>query len=156
MRKFLPRNDHVRNKDRQDPAAVISLTDEKLIEYLRPLDFVSHTIIPEMDHFIEHKSVGMFSHPINIAVGSFSSLLFLILNQETGRSNLYMAQLHNPVRKVEVLKESVTAKEVHFKNNVVFLAGNDGPIKFHEVVKGSVCVDVNKLRNRGEVLEKLN
>ena len=86
MRKFLPRNDHVRNKDRQDPAAVISLADEKLIEYLRPLDFVSHTIIPEMDHFIEHKSVGMYSHPINIAVGSFSSLLFLILNQETGRS----------------------------------------------------------------------
>ena len=67
-----------------------------------------------------------------------------------------MAQLHNPVRKVEVLKESVTAKEVHSKNNVVFLAGNHGPIKFHEVVKGSVCVDVNKLRNRGEVLEKLN
>ena len=108
MRKFLPRNDHVRNKDRHDPAAVISLADEKLIEYLRQLDFVSHTIIPEMDHFIEHKSVGMFSHPINIAVGSFSSLLFLILNQETGRSNLYMAQLHNPVRKVEVLKESVS------------------------------------------------
>ena len=42
-----------------------------------------------------------------------------------------MAQLHNPVRKVEVFKESATAKEVHFKNNVVFLAGNDGPIKFH-------------------------
>ena len=135
MRKFLPRNDHVRNKDRQDPAAVISLADEKLIEYLRPLNFVSHTVIPEMDHFIEHKSVEMYSHPIKF---------------------IYMAQLHNPVRKVEVLKESVTAKEVHFKNNVVFLAGNDGQIKFHEVVKGSVCVDVNKLRNRGEVLEKLN
>ena len=104
MRKFLPRNDHVRNKDRQDPAAVISLADEKLIEYLRQLDFVSHTIIPEMDHFIEHKSVGMCSHPINIAVGSFSSLLFLTLNQETGRSNLYMAQMHNLVRKVEVLR----------------------------------------------------
>ena len=27
MRKFLPRNDHVRNKDRQDPTAVIKLTN---------------------------------------------------------------------------------------------------------------------------------
>ena len=51
-----------------------------------------------------------------------------------------MAQLHNLVQKVEVPKESVAAKEIHFKNNVVFLAGNDGPIKFHEVVKGSVCI----------------
>ena len=67
-----------------------------------------------------------------------------------------MAQLHNPVQNVEVLKESVAAKEVHFKNNVVSLASNDGPIKFHKVVKGSVCVDVNELRNRGEVLEKVN
>ena len=38
---------------------------------------------------------------------------------------MYIAQLHNPVQKVEVLKESVAAKEVHFKNSVVFLAGNE-------------------------------
>ena len=58
MRKFLPRNDHVRNKDRQDPATVIRFTDEKLIEYLKELDFVSHTIIPETDHFTELNGVG--------------------------------------------------------------------------------------------------
>ena len=156
MRKFLSRNDHVRNKDRQGPAVVIRLAEEKLIEYLQQLDFVNHTIIPEMNHFTEHNRVGMYPHPINIAVGPYSSLLFLTMNQETGIWNLCMAQLHNPVQNVEVLKESVAAKEVHFKNNVVSLAGNDGPIKFHKVVKGSVCVDVNELRNRGEVLEKVN
>ena len=47
MRKFLPRNDHVRNKDRQDPSAVLKLTGERFIEFLRSLDFVVHTIIPE-------------------------------------------------------------------------------------------------------------
>ena len=82
---FLPRNDHVRNKDRQDPAVVIRLADEKLIEYLQQPDFVSHTIILEMDPFTEHNRVGMYPHPINIAIGPFSSLLFLTLNQETGR-----------------------------------------------------------------------
>ena len=85
MRMFLPRNDHVRNKDRQDPAAVIRLADEKLIEYLQQPDFVSHTIILEMDRFTEHNRVGMYPHPINIAIGPFRSLLFLTLNQETGR-----------------------------------------------------------------------
>ena len=156
MRKFLPRNDHVRNKDRQDPAAVIRLTDEKLTEYLQKLEFVSHTIIPEMDHFTEHNRVGMYPHPISTAVGPFGNLLFLTLNQETDKSNLYMAQLHNPVQKVELLKKSVAAKEVHFNSDIVFLSGNLGLIAFHELVKGSVCVDVTKLRNRNEVLEKVN
>ena len=49
MLKFLHRNDHVQNKDRWDSAAVIRLVDEKLIEYLQQQDFVSHTILPEMD-----------------------------------------------------------------------------------------------------------
>ena len=97
MRKFLPRNDHVRNKDCQDLAAVIRLADERLIQYLQKLDFVSHTIIPETDHFTEYNRVGMYPHSISIAVGRFGSMLFLTLNQETGTSNLYMAQLHNPI-----------------------------------------------------------
>lgn len=60
----------------------------------------------------------MYPHPISIAVGPFGSLLFLTLNQETGTSNLFMAQLHNPVQKVEVIKTAVPAKEVHFNNNI--------------------------------------
>ena len=139
MLKFLHRNDHVQNKDRWDSAAVIRLVDEKLIEYLQQQDFVSHTIIPEMDHVTEHSRVGMYLHPINIAVGPFSSLLFLTLNQETGGSNLYIAQLHNPVQKVEVLKESVAAKEVHFKNSVVFLAGNE--LKRDYEARGFKCLN---------------
>ena len=83
MRKFLPRNDHVRNKDPQGPAVVIRLAEEKLIEYLQQLDFVNHTIIPKMNHFTEHNRVGMYPHPINTAVGPYSSLLFLTMNQET-------------------------------------------------------------------------
>lgn len=105
MRKFLPRNDHVRNKDCQDPAAVIRLADEKLIEYLKELDFMSHTIIPETDHFTELNRVGMYPHSISITMVPYGSLQFLTLNQEMGTSNLCMAQLHNPIQKVEVLRK---------------------------------------------------
>ena len=98
----------------------------------------------------------MFTHPISIALGPFGNLLFLSLNQEKGTSNLYMAQLHNPVQKVEVLKKAVAAKEVHYDSNVVFLTGNHGPVAFHELVKGSVCFDITTLRTRNEVLEKVN
>ena len=67
--------------------------------------------------------------------------------KKIGTSNFYMAQLHNPIQKVEVPKKAVAAKEVHNDNNAVFLAGNHGPIAFHELVKGSVFVDVTPLRN---------
>ena len=147
MRKFLSQNDRVGNKDCQEKAAVTRFADEKLIKYLQEPDFVSHTIIPN-----EHNRVGMYPHPINIAVGLYSSMLFLKLNQERYGSKSYMAQLHNP--QVEVLE--VSAKEVHFTNNIIFLTGKDGPFKFHEVFKVSVLVDVRERRNRGEVLVKVN
>ena len=37
MRKFLPQNDHTKNKDRQDPKAVLRLTDSKLTDYISSL-----------------------------------------------------------------------------------------------------------------------
>ena len=99
MRKILPRIDHIRNKDRQDPIAVIKLTNPDFTKYLRTLDFVGHTIIPATDHFTEHNKVGMHPNPISITTGPYGSLLLLTLNTGTGLSSLFMAQLHNPIQK---------------------------------------------------------
>ena len=41
MRKHLPKNDYVRNKDRQDPVAVIKLTDDKFTSFLGSLGYVN-------------------------------------------------------------------------------------------------------------------
>lgn len=34
VRKLVPKNDHVRKRDRQDPSAVLSLTNESLLSFL--------------------------------------------------------------------------------------------------------------------------
>ena len=42
MRKLVPKNHYVRNKDRQDPMAVVMLTEENLTSFLESLDYVGH------------------------------------------------------------------------------------------------------------------
>lgn len=76
-RKFLPRNDCLRHQGRQDPTSVMKLTNPDFTSYLRSLDFVGHTIIPETDRFTEHSKVVMYPNPISIVTGPFGSLLFL-------------------------------------------------------------------------------
>ena len=51
MRKLVPKNDYMRNKDRQDPKAVLKLTEENHLSCMESLDYAGHTIIPELDHF---------------------------------------------------------------------------------------------------------
>ena len=114
MRKFLPQNDHTKNKDRQDPKAVLRLTDTKLTNYVSSLGFVGHTIIPESVRFTKSNKIGMYPCPISIPVGPFGYLIFLCLNTQSESSILYIAQLHNPIIKRTLLVKGLSAKEVQY------------------------------------------
>ena len=153
MKKFLPSNDHVRNKDRQDPKAVIKLTERNLTEYLSTLGFVGHTIIPETDRFTESNKVGMYPCPISIATGQFGYLLFLTQNSQSKRSSLYIAQLHNPVQKITMLLKDIEATKVHCQENVVFLVSMRGPIVIYELENGAVTLNLAKVRKKEEIAE---
>lgn len=59
-RKFVPINDHVQNRDRQDPCAVLSLTNESLLAYLSSTDPVSTTVAPETSKFTTDNRPGMY------------------------------------------------------------------------------------------------
>jgi len=72
VRKLIPKNDYVRNKDRQDPMAALKLTEDKMTSYLNSSDFVGHTIIPELDKYTEHNQDGMYPNPISITIGPFN------------------------------------------------------------------------------------
>ena len=51
MRKLIPKNDHVRNRDQQDPTAVLCLTSDALLKYLSNVGLASTTIVPETYKF---------------------------------------------------------------------------------------------------------
>lgn len=105
LRKLIPRNDHVKNKDRQDPSAVLTLCEKKLNEELRKVGYVSHTIIPELDKFTPDNKVGTYPSPISVAVASYGWIVFLSHDSKTGLNSLVNARLHSPVDKLTVLKK---------------------------------------------------
>lgn len=111
MRKLIPKNDYVRNKDRQDPMAVLKLTENSMTSFLDFLRCVGHTIIPELDKYTERNQVGMYPNPISISTGPFGSLLFLSFDPTTGKSNVHLAQLHSPIIKIDTVAKEVTQQK---------------------------------------------
>ena len=97
MRNFLTKNDYVRNKDRQDPIAVLKLTNEDLLNHLETLSFVGHTIIPETTKFTEKNKAGMYPNPVSVTVGPFGYLFMSTYESASDVSKVYKIQLHNPV-----------------------------------------------------------
>ena len=123
MRKLLPRNGYVRKKDWQDPISVVKLSQPKLIEYVDKIGYVGHTVIPETIKFTDKNKVGMYPCVISITVDEQCFLYFLSFDTKTGKSKLYKAQLHDPVQKIDAIEKDLTARQVFYSNDRLFLCG---------------------------------
>ena len=156
MRTFLPKNDHVRNKDRQDPMAVLNLTKEALTTFLKELGFVGCRLIPELDKFTEDNKIGAFPQPISVAIGPFGRLLFLSWDSHKRCSKLLMARLHNPVQKFVTLKDNSHARCINHYDGVVYLYGPNTPISFVELNQGTVTLKTKSLTTRKLLYDKLD
>ena len=77
FRKLIPKNDHVKNKDRQDPSAVLTLTSGRLTGELMNTGYVCHTIVPELDKYSADNQSGMYPSPIRVVVTSYGWIAFL-------------------------------------------------------------------------------
>ena len=49
---------------------------------------------------------------------------------KTGKSKLYKAQLHNPVQKIDAVEKDLTARQVFYSNDHLFLCGFGTDISF--------------------------
>lgn len=145
MRKLVPRNDHVKNKDRQDPAAVLTLCSEDLTTFLSNVGYVCHTIIPELDKFTENNRLGMYPSPISVAVGKYGWLLFLTWDSKHGSSILYRARLHCPIDKISVVKKTLPSNQVQCVEDVAFLSSQDGPVFVVELEQNSCYLKSSKI-----------
>ncbi len=75
LRRHIPKNDHVKNKDRQDPSAVLTLCSHSLTSFLSKIGYVCHTIIPELDKFTTDNRLGMYPSPVSVSVASYGWLV---------------------------------------------------------------------------------
>ena len=155
VRNLIPRNDHVRNRDRQDPSAVLSLTSEPLLAFLSRTGPVSTTIIPETSNFTADNRPGMYPKPVSVAVGSYGWLYFLCNYDETsGKSDLIKARLHSLLDKFVVMKKQVLAREVHLRDGIVYLCAEDSQIIIVDE-EGEVDFNVRRIKSEAMLKEKV-
>lgn len=148
MRKLILRNDHVKNKDRQDPTAVLTLCSDSLTTFLSSIGYVCHTIVPELDKYTENNRFGMYPSPISVSLAKFGWFLFLSWNSKLGQSTLYRARLHSPVDKISVVKKNLLfTTQVHYESDVAFLSSPDGPLLVVELEKNSCFLDTEKIKS---------
>ena len=127
LRKLTPKNDHVKNKDRQDPSSVLTLCNTKLTTELKDAGNVSHKIIPELDRYSPDTQLGMFPSPISIAITSCGWIEFLSYDVKSFLSTLYKARC--PVDKISAIRQNPQARDIHCAYGMIFQT-SDGDENF--------------------------
>ena len=153
FRNLIPKNDHVKNKDRQDPSAILTLSSKNLTDATIDIGYVCHTIIPELDKYSADNQSGMYPCPISITIPSYGWIAFLSFDTKFGSSTLFKARLHSPVDKITALAKNLKAKEVHSADGMFFLASDSGPIKAIEFDEGSIYMIPPKKKTKDDLVE---
>ena len=155
IKKFLPRNDYVRNHDRQDPTTILKLCNSEMCDYISYLGYVCHTIVPETVRFTATDRVGAFPHITSIATGPAGWLLFLSYNAEKRTSKLYKAKLHNPVQVIELISGDIKGTRIYYFNGIIFITGNTRISFFGLETRNPVKQDVTSVRSLGQMKKVL-
>ena len=140
FRKLIHKNDHVKNKDRQDPSSVLTLSNTKLTNELKKAGYVCHTIIPELDKYSADNQLGMFPSPISVAIPSYGWIAFLSYDVKGSFSTLYKARLHSPVDKITAIGKQLKARDIHCADGIIFLTSDGGPIKAISFADGAINI----------------
>ena len=158
FKRLIPKNDHVKNKDRQDPSAVLTLSNSKLTDELRNTGYVCHTIIPELDKFSPGNEVGMHTSPISVAVPCYGWIAFVSYDVKTSTCTLFKARLHSPVDEIVAMRKNLKAKEIHSSDGIIFISAKIGPIKAVEFQEGSIFLISKKVKQKkkGDLVDLAN
>ena len=147
MKKLIPKNDYVRNKDRQDPIAVLKLSDDKLVNQLSKVGYIVHTIIPETTKYTKKNKVGMYTNPIDICIGPYGYLFMITYDNVKMESKIFKLQMHNPVEKIEFLN-SVKGRQIWYRRGRLFYFEPKAQLFFLSIKSKNV----NKMRSKDEVV----
>ena len=143
---FIPKSDHVWNRDRQDPSSVIALTEPGFSSYLSSLGNISSTVIMELTKYTEDNRANFYPKPIDVCIGKFGTLLILFdFCEKEQTSSLLSARLHGPVNNIKIVKKALKAKEVIYKDGIAFLCGRSTPMMVVEIESGTLEISESKI-----------
>ena len=122
MRMLIPKNDIVRNKDRQDPISVLKLSESNVVSYLQNIGYVVHTLIPETTKFTVNNKVGMYPCPLSVCMGPYGYIFVLTHGTGKSKTSIYKVKLHNPIDSIDLIITEVNAVSVWFSQDNYFTA----------------------------------
>ena len=93
------KRDNVKNRDCQDPQAVVSIKSKWVIDYLSTIEFSATTVIPKASKCTNENHIGMYQDPIDICLSWYGWVYTFNYDSTTGLSSLLIAQLHFHVDK---------------------------------------------------------
>ena len=149
LRKSVPKNDHVKNKDRQDLAVVLKISSTGVTNYLREIGFIGHTVIPETSKFTNNNKVGMHSNPSGLLVGSYGHIYMLNFDTKTILSKITKFKLHDPIDKFETIASGITVNSICYFEGRVFYCGLETPLSF--VTTNNSKLDIEKMKSKSNV-----
>ena len=115
LRKLLTL-DYVRNKDRMVVEPIVRLTTTSVLEILRGISLVVHTIVPEKYRFWKTNQSKVCKRPTAVECGPQGKVLVLDYDLESRETRLVELRLHQPVD-VHVWKETFKdARDLRFTN----------------------------------------
>ena len=153
IKTFLPRNDYVRNRDRQDPTSVLKLCDGNLADYITQLGFIVHTIIPETVRFTTTNRVNTYSNILSISIGPFGYFFFLQYNTLKNVSDIYKVKLHNPVQDITLISSNVQGSQIHYYGGLLYCTDNSSPITINVIDnKSNPTVTIDKIRSKKDII----
>ena len=126
IKTFLKSNDYVRNRDRQDPTAVLKLCSKDLT-----------TIIQETVQFTTSNHLNTYPNIVNICVGPHGHLILLTHDETRKLSNIYKVKLHNPAQDITLVCSNVKGSEIHFHEGLLYSTGNSSPLSIAVINKKS-------------------
>ena len=137
---------------------IVCLTRSTVLDVLKEVTFVVHTVVPEKYRFWKSNQDGQSSlckRPIALKRGSQGKILVLDYNFVSRESCLMALRLHQPVD-VEMLEGTFKdARDFCFSNGVVFVAERASS-SFHFIdIEGKVTVKPGSLKSRTDLLSQL-
>ena len=107
MRQFIPKDNYVWNKDKQDLFAALKLSDKYLINHLHQTGYFIHSLIPRKTRYTAKNRTGINPCPIDVFLEQFGFNFMLTYDATSSYSKIYRIELHNLIIQTELLKEKV-------------------------------------------------
>ena len=112
----------VGNKDRMAVEPIVRLTRPEVVDVLRKVALVVHTLVPEKYKFWTSNQQGVCCHPVAISPGPLGSVLALDYDFVSCCSRLLKIRLQQPADVTELQNGLKDTRDLCFSRGVAFMA----------------------------------